>query len=62
MWYFISQFYPPHRTTLPLAVMETGITVSQVTFYLDWALVRWGSVAIFGTRGGRNRLVAVLGS
>eukprot|EP00878_Enallax_costatus_P029380 GHUV01031852.1.p1 GENE.GHUV01031852.1~~GHUV01031852.1.p1 ORF type:complete len:127 (+),score=21.13 GHUV01031852.1:265-645(+) len=29
-WYYISLFYPPHRTTVPYSLIETGITVSQV--------------------------------
>jgi predicted MFS family arabinose efflux permease len=30
LWYYVTCFWAPSRTTLPLAVIETGITASQV--------------------------------
>ncbi|WIA15939.1 hypothetical protein OEZ85_012682 [Tetradesmus obliquus] len=30
VWYYVSQFYPADKTTLPYSLIETGITVSQV--------------------------------
>lgn len=30
VWYYISCWYAPDRTTLPYSIIETGITVSQV--------------------------------
>lgn len=30
IWYYISCWYAPDRTTLPFSIIETGITVSQV--------------------------------
>lgn len=30
VWYYISTFFHPARTTLPFAIIETGITASQV--------------------------------
>ena len=29
MWYYISHFYPPDKTTLPFAIVEAGISVSH---------------------------------
>eukprot|EP00879_Flechtneria_rotunda_P014143 GHRR01014775.1.p1 GENE.GHRR01014775.1~~GHRR01014775.1.p1 ORF type:complete len:274 (+),score=79.82 GHRR01014775.1:510-1331(+) len=45
-WYYISQFYPPDRTTVPYSLIETGITVSQVCTPSQWQSrlihAKWG--------------------
>jgi hypothetical protein len=36
VWYYVSQFYPADKTTLPYSLIETGITVSQVSTQWDY--------------------------